>query len=155
MYSEICALARTSEEVKKITDELEAVNEALFQNNEQALAYALSKVSLKVQEVLKNAFDKSVNKEEFLLGSKEALKKLKTVSITIAFDPSESLVTKLSLWAKENFKEGVVFDISKNEAIVGGALIISEGYWRDFTLRDKIKHFFQNERQFLISQLTK
>jgi F0F1-type ATP synthase delta subunit len=150
MYSDLTSLARTKKEVLKLIDELDAVSDALYQSSPQVLEDVLAKkISTSCSEALKEAFAKGVNKYEYLEGAKEALKKLRVISITIAFDASEETLIKLSSWLKKNLGEGAVLDINKDEGIVGGAIIVSQGNWRDFSLRAKVKEFVNSRKSLL------
>jgi len=150
MYSDLIKLARTKDEAFRVSEQLEVVLEALYQNSPEALNLALSKkIDTELSKVLKEAFEKGVDKVKFLKGAKEVLGELKEISLTIAFDPREETKTQLAGWVRKNLGEGVILDLKKDERVVGGAVIISQGNFRDFSLRKKIREFFKTQRDDL------
>ena len=150
MYSELLSLVRTKEEALRVTEQLETISEALYQNSPEALNLALSKkIDSELSRVLKEAFDKGVDKVKFLKGAKEIIGALREITLTIAFEPREETKTLLAGWVRENLGEGVALELKKDEKVVGGAIIISQGNYRDFSLRTKIKEFFKTQRNEL------
>ena len=65
------------------------------------------------------------------------------VSLTIAFKPNQELISTLSSWAKENFKDKVVFDITVDPSIVGGAIVEHNGLYRDESLGKVLDEAFR------------
>jgi len=154
MYYELLSLARTKDEAQEISKELDIVSEALYQNRPEALEEVLNKkIRADVAKVLRDDFAKGFNKEKYINEIKETLKKSKIISLTIAFEPREETLVKLGSWVKKNLREGILLDISKDEAIVGGAQVISAGNFRDFSLRKKIKEFIISQKTYLSSIL--
>jgi len=150
MFSDLTKLVRTKKEAITLSQEIELVNEALFQNRPEALEIVLkSGVSAPCAEILKNAFAKGVDKAKYLKQAKEALKKLKVISLRVAFDPTEDMIDKLFSWVTKNVGEGTILDITKDEEIIGGAIIVSQGHYLDFSLRKKIREFFSKQRPIL------
>lgn len=155
MYYELLSLARTKEEAKTLISELDSVSEALYKNRPEEIEDVLTKkVRAKVAEVLRQDFAKGFNREKYISEIKEALKKYKVISLTLSFEPREGTLVKLSAWVKKNLGEEILLDISKDEKIVGGAVIISEGNFRDFSLRKKIKEYVSSQKSQISTQIS-
>ena len=150
MHSDLHKLIRTREEAFKMLSEIEMVSDALYQNNPDELNSILeNKINKNLAEYIKRSFETGIPKPEFLNETKESIKKMPVISLTISFDPSEGTLTKLTSWAENNLAERVIFDISKNESLVGGAIVISRGNYLDLSLRSKIIDYFKNQKEAL------
>lgn len=78
------------------------------------------------------------------------LKKIKnkeTVSIVIAIPPTEKINEEISSFVRSEFGEDVVFEISVKPEILGGAILIFEGYYRDYSLATKLDEAFETKRE--------
>ncbi len=92
---------------------------------------------------------------ENLLGNiKTQVEKLKVLKIYLAFDPTTEIIDDIFNWTLKNIGEEVVLDIEKDESILGGAIIVFEGRYRDFTLKRGLEEIFQNKESGLKTILT-
>jgi F0F1-type ATP synthase delta subunit len=110
-------------------------------------------VDKKISEVLgddSTLFKKYLDKKELTLGNVlQALDKLQeeleiedTVELTIAFEPSEDFVNKLSKWFSSNVSESVVLNLHVEPELVGGVLINASGNYVDHSVKKKLKTNF-------------
>lgn len=156
MSYELVKLARTKDEALKLIDELDLIYDSLFENSKETLDEVLAKrISVETAEVVKSAFSKGIDKAKYLKDAKESLRRAKIISLTLAFEPREETVEKLSLWVSKNIGDGVLIDIAKSESVVGGAIIIFQGNYRDFSLKKKIRDFLEGEKDYVIAHLAK
>lgn len=135
MYSNILNRLRTKEEALRLEEEVDLLLEALYETKEGAFEEALTRsVRTWVSEEIKVSLGKNgVNKTEFLKGLKEVLTKLKSLKLTLAFEPVEDTLDKIHNWVVREIGEGIILEITFNPNILAGAIIIFEGEYRDFS----------------------
>lgn len=106
---------------------------------------------VKTDAFLKLMRENNVNSEsitavqDFLKKIQESLSNLPMISLTIAFEPSEEMLTILSQWFVSNVNKQVLFDIHIDSSIIAGTKITYNGKFKDYS----IKPIFLN----LLSQL--
>ncbi len=85
---------------------------------------------------------------------KDKLRKLNVIQLTLAFQPDEDAITTFSEWVKKNVGPTAIIDLQFDKTIVGGALIISGGQYKDFSVRKKLAGRFQIQRDEIMGLLT-
>lgn len=114
-----------------------------------------------VAQLLKDAFLKSevthenqavVNKQVEEL--KDKLRTIRVLQLTLAFQPDEEAIVLFSDWVKKNVGTNVVIDLQFDKTIVGGALLISEGQYKDYSVRKNLSGRFQIQREEISGLLT-
>lgn len=92
--------------------------------------------------------------EKFLDSLLSETRNLDKVKITIAFAPNDGVIEYLSKWAKANFSGNIIFDISVDPQILGGAIIANDkGEYADFSLSKKLTDLFLNQKEQILSLL--
>lgn len=70
------------------------------------------------------------------------IKNLKKIKITLASPPDEVVIQNLGKWLNDNNLENVIFDITLDKKIMGGAIIVGQrGEYRDFSLDKNIDDY--------------
>ena len=80
---------------------------------------------------------------KYFTGLKEGLQKMRVIHFEVVFDPDEDLIIEMTDWILRELGEGIVIDFYLNPSIVGGAVIISEGEYFDFTLSVILERNFE------------
>ncbi len=157
MYSEILSKVRTKSEAQYLGDEIDLLLEKIYSTREGGYEEAMKgQVRAWVSELIRAEMEKeSIGAEEYLRGLKERLTKLKTIKLTLAFEPSEVGLDKIHEWIRRNVGEGIVFDISINPTLLGGAVIVSGGEYRDYSLRRKLAGTIETKREQIVNILSK
>lgn len=73
--------------------------------------------------------------KEFIEKIQTKISSLSVLSIILAFEPNEQTLKALSTWFVLNTKKQVLFDISVDKGLIGGAAIYSNGKYLDFSIR--------------------
>ena len=143
MYSEILSHIRTSDEVKILFDEIDILLDALYKEAGQGFESTLrTYVRDWVSGEMKKAWSGNVlDKEEYLKKLKSALENLKSIKLTLAFEPTDASLDKFYGYVRQNIGEGIILEINYEPTIIAGALIAYEGEYRDFSL----KRLFEEE----------
>lgn len=69
--------------------------------------------------------------ENVLENWKVELENLRSLKLTLAYEPTRTNILTFSNWAKKNVAEDVILDINIDPAIVAGAQIIWNGKYQD------------------------
>lgn len=156
MYKQILSRIRTYEEAQKLIEEIELINEAIFSKESSEVEVVLkSRVRLWVADALREDWkDGNVQKEEYLRDLKSRLENLKVLDLVLAFEPTDTSIDKFFNFVTENLGEGVVLNITLDKSILGGAKIIWEGRYRDFTLLRVFDEEFRSRKEEIISLLS-
>lgn len=64
------------------------------------------------------------------------------LSITLAFEPTEKTLQNLSRWFLLTFNKQMLFDIKVDISLIGGAAIMSNGKYMDFSIRPNFDKVF-------------
>jgi hypothetical protein len=84
---------------------------------------------------------------EYLNKLKEEITRVETVEITLAFNPSQDFLDKLSNRVKTAFGKNVVPDISIDQGIIAGAKIAFMGKIKDLSFRKVLNRSIFEEKE--------
>lgn len=148
MYLELLSHIRTKEDAWQLEEEVDLLLEHLYKGAVGDFDLALKNdVRAWVSEFLTKAFaSPENNKDEYLRGLKEAIGTLRELKLTLAFEPTQNSIEKIHDWVRKNVGEGIILDITFNPTIFAGAIVIFEGEYRDFSLRNKFREQFEENR---------
>jgi hypothetical protein len=82
--------------------------------------------------------------KEFINKILEKISAIPVLSLTIAFEPNQETLNKLSEWFILNASKEVVFEIKVNPKIVGGATINFNGQFKDYSIKETFDHVVLN-----------
>jgi len=136
-YTEIISKVKTVEEKEKLKEEIEFLIDSLYDPHGLAFDEMLkSKVREKFATVLSEESHKEgVDKKEFLVRLKNELEAAKVVKLTLGFEPTQVSLDKIWQFLFSALGKMLLLDIDYQPKIVGGAIIIYEGVFRDFSLK--------------------
>ena len=93
--------------------------------------------------------------EKFLQSILTEVKKLPEIRISIAIQPTETLINNLKAWAEKNGLNNPVFNIEVKSEIIAGAIVMSnEGEYRNYSLSTQLDKFFIEKKQEILSLLS-
>ncbi|MGI8420472.1 MAG: hypothetical protein ACR2LN_07590 [Candidatus Levyibacteriota bacterium] len=84
----------------------------------------------------------------------EKLATCKTIQITLAFQPNETAIELFSDWVKKNVDGGTLIDLQFDKTIVGGALIVSSGIYKDYSVRKALSNRFRLQKDEIAGLLS-
>jgi hypothetical protein len=149
MYSEILANIRTKEDAWALEQEIDILLNKLYSVKADEFSHALEHdVRSNVALIIKSSIEKArIDRDKYLQGLKNELKKLKEIQLTLAFEPTDATLEKIFLWVRENVGKGIILDINYSKTISGGAVIIHKGKYRDYSLKKLIRNDLDNNKQ--------
>lgn len=125
------------------------------------VATIFDNLSPELGQILRDAFLKepvthenqsAVNKKVEEL--KANLRSLHIIQLTLAFQPDDNAINLFSEWVKKNINTNTIIDMQFDKTIVGGALIISDGQYKDYSVRKRLSGRFQIQRDEIMGLLT-
>lgn len=161
-FQPILTTIRTKGDVDHLVHEVDLLLEGLFRLKNGSFEELLkTSVRLDTKDLLVSVCQKEgIDSKEgekikkFLEDLKEEILKLKAFKITLAFDPTEKTINKLSSWVKINMGENIILEIEKDTSLLGGAVFVNEGKYMDFSLRKKIEEVFENKKEEIASAIS-
>lgn len=77
---------------------------------------------------------------------KGLLKNLKIIKLVLAFAPTQKTIENIYNFAKDTIGIGYILDIEVSQDILGGAIVMFDGKYNDFTLRKGVEEVFANKK---------
>lgn len=152
MYSEILDKLRTLEDAQILDSEIEVLLSGLYEQKGEGYESALkTEVRAWVADSIRRIQPESgLSKEEFLKKLEEELKKIKLLQLTISFEPTEGNIERIHNWILNNAGKNLILEVHTNPSLIGGAVVVHEGEYRDYSLRKKfIEAFTKHKDEFL------
>lgn len=157
MYKDILANIRTKEDAWALEQEVDILLDKLYSAKPDEYSKALEhEVRQNVALIIKSSIEGAeIERDKFLHGLKEELNKLNEIQLTLAFEPTDATLEKILLWVRKNLGEGIILDINYSRTLSGGAVIIHDGKYRDYSLRKLIKNDLNKSKQQVLTILEK
>ena len=154
IYYDIVKSLKTTQDAEEFLSQLDNLLAKLFKINPDSLDKSLEKiVSSKLAELLRESFKKNnINQndhsaiESFLNSIKNQIQQLNILKLQLAFDPSDETINTVFNWVAENYGDGIILDIHRDESILGGAIIAFNGKYKDLSLRKRFENVFGNNK---------
>ena len=150
-------LIKTTDELHDFALEIDFLLTCVFKSKNKSLDDLLEKISPKSALILKNVLSKNKlaenNKDligKALLAQKNKLN-YKIISITLAFEPSETTIGNIYSWVMEKLGTEYILDIDIDKTIMAGAIISFNGSYKDFTVKKNLEEVFADKN--VISKL--
>lgn len=137
MFTSVLHQIKTEDDRKRLRQEIYLLLQSLYEVEEG-----------KFQDVLKNSvrekiaatiseeiFKDEVDKGKYLKGLQEEADKLKKVKLTLGFEPTKESIDKFWQFIASALEKNIVLDIEYLPKLVGGAVVIYDGEYRDLSLK--------------------
>lgn len=144
MIQDLISSLRTTQEVASFTSEidtfvLENTLDSISQDSAQKIMLFFSKNNLDIHDK-----DTISNFSQTL---KDLLKKFKVIKLVLAFDPSFKTLQNIHNFVKDTVGVRYILDIEIAKDILGGAIVIFNGKYNDFTLKKSIEDTFEAKKK--------
>lgn len=157
IYFDLITSLKTTREVDDLSSEIDVLMSASFKSAKMSLEKALSSISgktaAKITDIFsKNNFDMNDKKlvSDFLDTLKNLIKKFKIIKLILAFDPTRKAIENIHDFISENIGIGYILDIEIDESILGGAAIMFNGNYKDYSLRKNLDEIFANKKSEIL-----
>lgn len=153
MYSDLINSLKTREEVNNLTleiDKLETLSISSKMSFDKAIEAISQTTSKKIIEIFKK-FNLDFNDKElisdFLQTLKDLIKKFKVIKLILTFDPSLKTIENIHEFISQNLGTGYILDIEIDRSVLGGAVLMFNGKYKDFSLRKSLEEVFANKKE--------
>lgn len=159
-------IAETLKQVRTVSDQImmreaaEVLEASIYRKDGEKTDKILSEIlpeSL-YQAVQKSMSDPALSKDhdfkEYLSGLKERLQNMKVLHFEVVFEPDGGQIAAIADWILRELGENIVIDFYLNPSIVGGAVIIYEGEYFDFTMSAILERNFEKSWQEVTRERT-
>lgn len=156
MDEEIFRLMKTTESSEVLKDELELLLKSLYLGSEEFGSVLKTKVRAGLSNYIKKKLSEEDIDIELLL--KTIIKNMSlipSVKLIIAFEPSEDVIDRFYSFIADACQRHVLLDIAYSPDIVGGAVIIYRGKYRDFSFKQVFENEFEKERVNILKLIEK
>ena len=158
IYFDLITSLKTTGEVDDLSLEIDTLMSTLLKSEKMSLEKALGLVSSasakKITEIFsKNNFDMA-DKElasNFLDTLANLIKKFKVIKLILAFDPTRKTIENIHDFVSENIGIGYILDLEVLESVLGGAVVIFNGKYKDYTLRKALEEVFKEKREQILA----
>jgi len=117
----------------------------LYKKIEETLSYGIAEVFRECATANKTDLSNSSQFKSFIVELKSTVEKLPVMTMYLSFDPSESSLKAISSWFITNLKKRVLLDIVVRREIIGGAVLVINGVFRDYSVKQKIQQLYKNK----------
>lgn len=148
----------TARERDMLVFELSALKDSLYHVDAKKLENVRKTMRMKTIESLEKGFQEQqiswdqTNAVSTALSSLvEKLNRIQSMTVCIAFEPTEETLSLIHSWALTALKEPVLVDVQIDPSILAGATIVYEGLYRSWTLSDQIELYFKKQAVKMIA----
>ncbi|MEK7526183.1 MAG: F0F1 ATP synthase subunit delta [Patescibacteria group bacterium] len=135
-FSNIVSQIQSRDDQNLLLDELSALKNSLFQIKQNTFDQVLTtKVRQKISAELEKILTASSDRAGLLDQLTKQVQDLKTLDLTLSFEPTVETRQKIFTWVKTNMGEGVVINLKFDPTIIGGAQIAFNGKYVDLSLK--------------------
>jgi len=161
LFDQILVYIRTKADLSELLTCIEEFTDTFFAPKKlEEQQQIFRKLPMGLSKILVNAFASKPTTPENQIEIKRSIDSLvdklhacKSLQLTIAFQPNDETIGYFSDWVKRNVKKDVLIDLRFDKAIVGGALIIADGVYKDYSVRKKLSNRFQIQKEDILGLL--
>lgn len=132
---------------------IEVLERSLYRSHPDSFEKILEKeIPHGVASIFRDVFaspsyaDDVQKKGEFLSLVKEKLMKLQSLRLEIAFEPTERMIEEFVHWIRREIRKDLVVEFVVDPLILGGARMIFNGRYCDFSLHRMINDLLENKK---------
>ncbi len=151
---------RTKEERDVLREQISELEAVSYRANAHAVEERLiSYIPTHLAQIIKQIIESPELKDNpevmkiFFKDLEHALGALPLLRISMAFKPTEAMITRLHEWTKKNLTSAIILDMSYDGSIFGGARIIFEGKYKEITLGQMITNVLEREKGVIIKMI--
>lgn len=139
--ADILELVKTKDDARQLQKDITAVIDALFSDAQviemlhMHLPYEKKEKLLALMRIHQIPLTDASLIQQFLQQLISRSQELPVITITLAFEPKQQLVTSLSAWFAVHAKKAVLLDILVDKKLIGGAIIASNGIYKDYSVK--------------------
>ncbi len=154
IYFDLITSLKTTQEVADFVSEINTLLLTSFKSETTSIEKTLTSISTNSAKKIMQTFSENnldINNKDvvsdFFDTLKKLLKKFKIIKLILAFDPTLKTIENIHNFVKDTLGIGYLLDIEVSREILGGAIVVFNGKYSDFTLKKTIKETFATKKQ--------
>jgi len=156
MEETIYAKIKTKESAEALINELELVLKSLYLGSDEFAFTLRTKVRANLCEYIKTRLNQeNINIENHIKNLIERIRLVPCVRLILAFEPSDDALDRFHSIVISACQKPVFLDVGFSPDIIGGAIIIYQGKYRDLSFKGLFEDEFEKEKENIISFLKK
>lgn len=156
MDEEILTQIKTTESAEVFKDELELLLKSLYLGSDEFSSILKTKVRANISEYIKNRLsEKDIDIEVLLISLINKVQNIPSVRLIIAYEPSEDAIDRFYSFIAGACQKHILLDLGYAPDIIGGAVIIYRGIYRDFSFKYIFEKEFKDEQESILKLLEK
>jgi len=161
LFDQILARIRTKSDLLQLLSSLEEFIDTFFTPKTlEEQKQIFRKLPLELGNILIQAFTRETITPENQIRIKREIDELtdklhtcKSMHLTIAFQANDETITYFSEWVKKNIRKDLLIDLHYDKTIGGGAVIIVDGAYKDYSVRKNLSNRFQIQKEDILGLL--
>jgi F0F1-type ATP synthase delta subunit len=117
------------------------------------LSHELSTAIQQSLEEEKLSLNRPQELQEFLTSLKSTLQQTHLLTLTLAYGPSDQDISLYAAKAKMLFGMNTVLELSVQENILGGAIVVYKGKYMDYSLKTRLNEVFKTRSKDILALL--
>lgn len=150
-YAEILELIDSKAQADQFVNELNALNEELFNKNIDVLkkiktTLPILKSELIIKLIQNNGInlDDTIRIQTLLQDIKEVVLSIPIVNITVPYEPKDDDLKRLTAWFNVNCQAKMFPKLTFDSSLLGGAAIGFKGNYVEYTIEKNLEKMFQS-----------
>ena len=147
MYSRILLTTKTAEEAQLLLGEVRLLEDSLYINDGFELVLA-EKLRRSMAALIREEIGGATlsERKKFLEGLRQVILAAQRLELSLADDPSEVFLERISSWVKQNLGAEILLDIHYDPRLVGGAVVSFRGKYADYSVKKRLGEWFNQKK---------
>lgn len=145
IYFNIISLARTRPELDVLKGQVSELETGIYQTKSDNFEKILGEMPPGLVALIREGL-KTIDKITFVRELKKKLEDVEYMQLTLAFEPTEKGLTKISDWVHKNLNQNVILEVVVNKVIIGGARVAVSGKYLDLSIKKILERKFAEEK---------
>jgi F0F1-type ATP synthase delta subunit len=156
MKEDIFLKIKTTDSAEVFKGELRILLKSLYLGSDEFGSVLKNRVRSYLSEYIINKLSvEDIDIEKLLKDLIEETENTPSVRLIIAYEPSEDAIDRFYSFITSACQRHIFLDIGYSPDIIGGAVIIYEGKYRDFSFKYVFENEFAKERKNILELLEK
>lgn len=156
MEESIFSKVKTTESSEIFKDELKLLLRSLYLGVEEFNSVLRTKVRAHISEyIIRKISEKDIDVEKYLKTLIHKVEKIPSVRLVVAYEPSEDAIERFYSFISAACQRHILLDIGFSPDIIGGAVVIYQGKYRDFSFKYVFEKEFESERENILKLIQK
>lgn len=151
MYEQILDSLLTSDDLEILKYELGLLLNTNYKFGDEGLGEVLDgEIRYHISKIINEELARNnISASEYVKGILNLLDRYQIIELTLAFEPSRAVMLNILSWVKSNISEKAIIKYRYNPYLIGGAIVVSGGEYKNLSLLKCIDSYFDQEKDNL------